>query len=65
MSRELALNSAFSGLVSVVIGVVITYGFWLATSQPWGIRSVMLAVGVSSFFSGFSGWFFAVRQNDE
>jgi hypothetical protein len=56
MEEELK-ESVVSGLISVVIGVGITYGVWQVTTTPWDIVGVLVAVSLSSFFSGFGSRF--------
>lgn len=55
MNRRIR-SSVVSGVISLVIGVGITYGAWRFTTPPrWDLIGVLFAVALASFFSGFGG----------
>ena len=46
-----------NGTVSLIVSVAATA--YTAADESWGLRDVLLAVGVSSFLSGFFTSYFA------
>jgi len=52
-------NPVYTGAVSVIISVLLTYGYHLLVHSSTDIEWALVAVAFASFFSGF----FAVYDN--
>ena len=52
-------NAGIAGVISLVIGIVVTAGVAQVFDTPWELVEVLLAVGLASLFSGFFSVYFA------
>jgi uncharacterized membrane protein HdeD (DUF308 family) len=47
------MTGIINGLISVVIGIIITYLASLIWPPPWALGPAFIAVGTASFFAAF------------
>jgi len=52
-------GAGIAGVISLVIGIVVTAGVAQLFDTPWDLAEVLLAVGLASLFSGFFSVYFA------
>ena len=52
-------DAGIAGVISLVIGIVVTAGVAQLFDTPWDLAEVLLAVGLASLFSGFFSVYFA------
>lgn len=52
-------DAGTAGVISLVIGIVVTAGVAQLFETPWELVEVLLAVGLASLFSGFFSVYFA------
>lgn len=52
-------DAGIAGVISLVIGIVVTAGVAQLFDTPWDLAEVLLAVGVASLSSGFFSVYFA------
>jgi ABC-type antimicrobial peptide transport system permease subunit len=63
MNNEMMTRSLIAGVVTLVVGIVVTFMVNVAfptTNLVWS----MIAVGFASFFSGFAGYYFGMNADN-
>lgn len=53
MSNRKWMTAIINGVISVVIGLIITYLVSLIWPTPWTLSQAFVAVGSASFFAAF------------